>query len=57
MKWVEIILNWLAALLSREASRKAVDQRVEKADEIERRIDAAGESERVQLRNKWTRAQ
>lgn len=39
----------------READRKAVDKEVEKANEVERRVDAAGDAERQRMRNKWTR--
>lgn len=39
----------------REATEKAVEQRVEQAHEVERRVDAAGDAERERLRAKWTR--
>lgn len=45
----------LGAKRQREATDQAVQKRVEEADEVERRVDAAGDAERERLRAKWTR--
>jgi len=48
-------LEFLRALIASNRAAAAADKNLEKANEAERRVDAAGDAERERLRSKWTR--